>query len=77
MALTNAPATFECLMEKLLAGSQGVQCNREILPVVNWEVPVTLVGSFLGFTNYYQKFIKGFERSLPKVETLNRGVAIR
>ena len=46
-----------------LVNASGVQCDPEkVAAVVNWEAPsdVTGVRSFLGFCNYYRKFIRSF-----------------
>ena len=45
-----------------VVSSQGIETNSKIMAIVNWPQPknVTQVRSFLGFCNYYRKFIKGY-----------------
>ena len=46
-----------------IVSSRGIETNpKKILAIVNWPQPknVTQVRSFLGFCNYYRKFIKGY-----------------
>ena len=46
-----------------VVSSQGIETNpKKIMAIVNWPQPknVTQVRSFLGFCNYYRKFIKGY-----------------
>ena len=46
-----------------IVSSQGIETNpKKIMAIVNWPQPkkVTQVRRFLGFCNYYRKFIKGY-----------------
>ena len=46
-----------------VVSSQGIKTNpKKITAIINWPQPknITQVRSFLGFCNYYRKFIKGY-----------------
>ena len=46
-----------------IVSSKGIETDpRKVEAVKNWTVPrtVTDIGSFLGFTNHYRRFIKGY-----------------
>ncbi|KAL5516845.1 hypothetical protein EMCRGX_G002271 [Ephydatia muelleri] len=78
--LCNAPATFQRLMDLVLAGLQWSKClvylddvillgvdGLQVDPdkvgkVASWPVPQSAqqVQQFLGFANYYRRFIQGF-----------------
>ena len=49
----------------LIVSSKGIETNpKKVEAVKNWTVPrtVTDVWSFLGFTNYYRRFIKDYAK---------------
>ena len=55
---------------------KGIATNpKKIEAVRNWPVPktVTQVRSFLGFTNYYRRFIKGYAKVAKPVNNLIQG----
>ena len=62
------PSKCEFFQERLeylghIVSSQGIETNlKKIMAIVNWPQPknVTQVRSFLGFCNYYRKFLKGY-----------------
>ena len=46
-----------------MVSSKGIETDhRKIAAIVNWPQPqnITQIRSFLGFCNYYRKFIKGY-----------------
>ena len=51
-----------------IVSSKGIETDPKKVQVVkNWTIPktVTDVRSFLGFTNYYRRFIKGYAKRKP------------
>ena len=53
--------------------AKGIQTDpKKIEAVKNWTIPktVTDVRSFLGFTNHYQRFIKGYAKVAKPLNTL-------
>ena len=67
---TNAPATFQCLMECTLAGLSGEQCliylddpdRNKTAAVVTYPTPQNSkeVRQFMGLSNYYRCFIPAY-----------------
>ena len=59
----NALVTFQqCSLFRHVISNEGIQTDGcKVEPINNWPIPVmvTKLQSFLGFTNYYQHFIKG------------------
>ena len=60
-----------------IVSSQGIKTNtKKIGAIVNWPQPKNImqVRSFLGFCNYYQKFIKGYAQiAKPLYQLITRG----
>ena len=59
-----------------IVSSKGIETNpRKVKAVKNWTVPktVTDVRSFLGFTNYYRRFIRGYAKVAKPLNTLVSG----
>ena len=62
------PSKFEFFKDRLeylghVVSSKGIETNpKKIAAIINWPQPrnITQVRSFLGFCNYYRKFIKGY-----------------
>ena len=59
-----------------IVSSKGIETSpKKVEAVKNWTVPktVTDVRSFLGFTNYYRGFIKGYAKVAKPLNTLVSG----
>ena len=59
-----------------IVSSKGIETDpKKVEAVKNWTVPkkVTDVRSFLGFTNYYGRFIKGYAKVAKPLNTLVSG----
>ena len=59
-----------------IVSSKGIETNpKKVEAVKNWTVPqtVTDVRSFLGFTNYYRRFIRGYAKVAKPLNTLVSG----
>ena len=59
-----------------IVSSKGIETDpRKVKAVKNWTVPktVTDVRSFLGFTNYYRRFIWGYAKVAKPLNTLVSG----
>ena len=59
-----------------IVSSKGIETNpKKVEDVKNWTVPktVTDVRSFLGFTNYYRRFIRGYAKVAKPLNTLVSG----
>ena len=59
-----------------IVSSKGIETNpKKVKAVKNWTIPetVTDVRSFLGFTNYYRKFIRGYAKVAKPLNTLVSG----
>ena len=59
-----------------IASTKGIETNlKKIEAVKNWTTPktVTDVKSFLGFTNHYQRFIRGYAKVVKSLNTLVSG----
>jgi hypothetical protein len=54
-----------------------MECDR-IAAVHNWGTPTRLkkVQQFLGFTNYYQRFILGFGQMAAPITSLLKGIPV-
>jgi hypothetical protein len=61
-----------------IVSTEGVKINlKKILAVQEWPIPKTVkdVQSFLGFANYYQKFIKDYSKiTVPLLEITKKKV---
>ena len=56
-------------------GAEGVMMSEEaIKQIIDWEVPrnVKEVQSFLGFANFYQRFIKSYSKICASLTDLTR-----
>ena len=70
MGLKLKPSKYELFIQELIClghvvSKNGIQTNpKNVEAICKWPVPtnVTEVRSFLGFTNYYQRFIKKYEQ---------------
>ena len=59
-----------------IVSAKGIETDpKKIEAVKNWTTPktVTDVQSFLGFTNHYQRFIKGYAKVAKPLNTLVSG----
>ena len=59
-----------------IVSSKGIETDpSKVKAVKNWNVPktVTDVRSFLGFTNYYRRFIRGYAKVATPLNTLVSG----
>ena len=59
-----------------IVSSKGIETDpKKVEAVKNWAVPktVTDVRSFLGFTNYYRRFIKDYAKVVKPLNTLISG----
>ena len=59
-----------------IVSSKGIETDpKKVEAVKNWTIPktVTDVRSFLGFTNYYRRFIKGYAKVAKPLNTLVSG----
>ena len=59
-----------------IVSSKGIETNpKKVKAVKHWTIPktVTDVRSFLGFTNYYRRFIKGYAKVAKPLNTLVSG----
>ena len=87
--LTNSPATFQRLKPKKceffnskisyleqIVSSKGIETDpKKVEAVKDWEVPKTVmdIRSFLGFTNYYRRFIKDYAKVTRPLNMLISG----
>ena len=59
-----------------IVSSKGIETDpKKVEAVKNWTVPKTAtdVRSFLGFTNYYRRFITGYAKVAKHLNTLVSG----
>ena len=59
-----------------IVSSKGIEIDlKKVEAVKNWAVPktVTDIRSFLGFTNYYRRFIKDYAKVVKPLNTLISG----
>ena len=59
-----------------IVSSNGIETDlKKVEAVKNWTIPktVTDVKSFLGFTNYYRRFIRGYAKVAKPLNTLVSG----
>ena len=59
-----------------IVSSKGIETDpKKVEAVKNWTIPktVTDVRSFLGFTNYYRRFIRGYAKVAKPLNTLVSG----
>lgn len=62
----------------MIISTTGVQMDPEKVDcLVNWEAPINIkdVQAFLGFSNFYRRFIKGFSRIVRPLVALTRKLA--
>lgn len=62
----------------MIISTNGVRMDPEkVASIVEWETPTTLkdVQAFLGFSNFYRRFIKGFSRIVKPIVALTKGDA--
>ena len=60
----------------LIITTEGIQMDAEkIEAIMNWETPTSVkeVQGFLGFANFYRRFIKGFSKRVRCLTELTRG----
>ena len=75
------PNKFELFRDKLeylghVVSSKGIETNpKKIVAIINWPQPknITQIRSFLGFCNYYRKFIKGYVQVAKPLHQLLTG----
>ncbi|XP_062593574.1 uncharacterized protein K02A2.6-like, partial [Saccostrea cucullata] len=76
-SLTNAPATFQRLMEKChVVGENGISADPEKLSAVKeWRTPQNIkeLRQFLGFSGYYRRFIKNYSQIVQPLNSLLQG----
>ena len=78
--LTLKPKKCNLFQEKVsflghIVTADGVHCEPEKIEAVkNWEVPKTVTGvrSFLGFANYYRRFVKSFAHIASPLTNLTK-----
>lgn len=63
----------------LIVGANGIRMDpRKIETIVNWEKPTCLrdVQAFIGFSNFYRRFIRDFSKIIsPLVRLTRKGIA--
>eukprot|EP00253_Pinus_taeda_P021183 PITA_21183 len=78
--LTNAPATFMCLMNEIqylghVITKDGIAVDPEkIKAIMEWPVPkdVADVRSFMGLAGYYRRFVEGFSKVAFPIMSLQK-----